>query len=115
MHYRGERNPVRYAKLGENVPEVGVHGVRRDVQPPGHSTSPKSAARAAIVTPAVCAFASQVIGQPRTALLAAFGGYAILAPADFGGPPGGTPPHLPDPGHRRSSTHQLRLGTEAPH
>jgi len=28
-----------------------------------------------------------VIGQPRTALLAAFGGYAILAPADFGGRP----------------------------
>ena len=28
-----------------------------------------------------------MIGQPRTALLAAFGGYAIPAPADFGGRP----------------------------
>ena len=31
--------------------------------------------------------ASHVIGQPHTAPLAAFGGYAILAPADFGGRP----------------------------
>jgi len=28
-----------------------------------------------------------VIGQPRAALLATFGGYAILAPADCGGRP----------------------------
>jgi hypothetical protein len=38
MYHGGERNPVRYAQLGEHVPEVGVHGVRRDVQPPGHGT-----------------------------------------------------------------------------
>ena len=36
MDHGGERDPVRYAQLGEHVPEVGVHGVRRDVQPPGH-------------------------------------------------------------------------------
>ena len=37
--------------------------------------------------PAVSAFASQVIAHPHTVLLAAFGGYAVLAPADFGGRP----------------------------
>ena len=36
MHLGGERHPVRHAQLGEHVPEVGVHGVRRDVQAPGH-------------------------------------------------------------------------------
>ena len=30
---RGERNLIRYAQLGEHLPQVGVHGVRRDVQP----------------------------------------------------------------------------------
>jgi uncharacterized membrane protein YccC len=46
-----------------------------------------SAVRAAVVFPAVFAFASQVIGQPQTALFAAFGCYAMLALADFGGRP----------------------------
>lgn len=43
----------------------------------------KSAARAAIVMPAVFAFADQVIGQPQTALFAAFGSLAILVFASF--------------------------------
>ena len=47
----------------------------------------KSAARAAIVMPAVFAFADQVIGQPQTALFAAFGSFAMLVLASFGGPP----------------------------
>ncbi len=45
----------------------------------------KSAARAAIVMPAVFAFADQVIGQPQTALFAAFGSLAILVFASFSG------------------------------
>ena len=47
----------------------------------------KSAARAAIVMPAVFAFADQVIAQPQTALFAAFGSFAMLVLASFGGPP----------------------------
>jgi uncharacterized membrane protein YccC len=47
----------------------------------------KSAARAAIVMPAVFAFADQVIGQPQTALFAAFGSFAMLVLASFSGPP----------------------------
>jgi hypothetical protein len=46
-----------------------------------------SAVRAAVVFPVVFAFASQVIGQPQTALFAAFGCYAMLALADFSGRP----------------------------
>jgi uncharacterized membrane protein YccC len=47
----------------------------------------KSAARAAIVMPAVFAFADKVIGQPQTSIFAAFGSFAILVLAEFGGPP----------------------------
>jgi len=47
----------------------------------------KSAARAAIVMPAVFAFADRVIRQPQTALFAAFGSFAMLVLASFSGPP----------------------------
>jgi uncharacterized membrane protein YccC len=47
----------------------------------------KSAARAAIVIPAVFAFADKVIKQPQTSILAAFGSFAILVLVEFGGPP----------------------------
>jgi uncharacterized membrane protein YccC len=47
----------------------------------------KSAARAAIVMPAVFAFADQVIRQPQTALFAAFGSFAMLVLASFSGAP----------------------------
>jgi uncharacterized membrane protein YccC len=47
----------------------------------------KSAARAAIVMPAVFAFADNVIGQPQTSIFAAFGSFAMLVLVEFGGPP----------------------------
>jgi uncharacterized membrane protein YccC len=47
----------------------------------------KSAARAAIVIPAVFAFADKVIKQPQTSIHAAFGSFAILVLVEFGGPP----------------------------
>jgi len=31
MDHGGERSLIRYDQLGEHVPQVGVHGVRRDV------------------------------------------------------------------------------------
>jgi hypothetical protein len=46
----------------------------------------KRAARAAIVMPAVFAFADKVVANPQTATFAAFGSFAILVFADFGGP-----------------------------
>jgi uncharacterized membrane protein YccC len=46
----------------------------------------KTAARAAIVMPAVFAFADQVIDDPQTSLFAAFGSLAMLVFADFTGP-----------------------------
>ena len=46
----------------------------------------KSAARAAIVMPAVFAFADKVIGNPQTALFAAFGSFAMLVLVEFTGP-----------------------------
>ncbi|HEY7144581.1 MAG TPA: FUSC family protein, partial [Streptosporangiaceae bacterium] len=47
----------------------------------------RSAARAAIVMPAVFAIGSQLIGQPQTAIFAPFGAFAMLVLADFSGPP----------------------------
>ena len=47
----------------------------------------RSAARAAIVIPSVFAIADKVIGQPQTSLFAAFGSFAMLVLAEFGGPP----------------------------
>jgi uncharacterized membrane protein YccC len=45
------------------------------------------AARAAIVMPAVFAFADKVIGDPQTTIFAAFGSLAMVVFADFTGPP----------------------------
>ncbi len=50
-------------------------------------TSLKNAARAAIVMPAVFAFADNIIGQPQTTVFAAFGSFSMLVLADFEGPP----------------------------
>jgi uncharacterized membrane protein YccC len=47
----------------------------------------KSAARAAIVMPAVFALADKVIGEPQTSLFAAFGSFALLVLVQFTGPP----------------------------
>jgi uncharacterized membrane protein YccC len=49
-------------------------------------TSLKSAARAAIVMPAVFAVADKVIQDPQTAIFAAFGSFAMLVFVDFTGP-----------------------------
>ena len=46
----------------------------------------KSAGRAAIVMPAVFAVAHNVIDQPQTSLVAAFGSFAMLVLVEFGGP-----------------------------
>ncbi len=46
----------------------------------------KSAARAAIVIPAVFALADKVIQQPQTSIFAAFGSFAMLVLVDFAGP-----------------------------
>lgn len=46
----------------------------------------KRAARAPIVMPAVFAFADHVIQDQQTTFLSAFGSFAILVLADFGGP-----------------------------
>jgi len=47
----------------------------------------KTAMRAAIVIPSVFAFADNVVQQPESTFLAAFGSFALLVLADFRGPP----------------------------
>jgi uncharacterized membrane protein YccC len=59
---------------------------RPKIADPGLSAL-KSAARAAIVMPAVFAVASQLIGDPQTATFASFGSFAMLVLVDFSGPP----------------------------
>ena len=44
------------------------------------------AVRAAVVVPCVFAFTTQVIGSPQMSLFSAFGSFALLLMADFGGP-----------------------------
>ncbi len=61
-----------------------VPGLR--ISDPG-LTSLKSAARPAIMMPAMFALADQVIRQPQAAIFAAFGSFAVLVLVDFGGPP----------------------------
>ena len=46
----------------------------------------RSAVRAAIVMPAVFAFADKVIGNPQLATFAAFGSFAMLVLVEFSGP-----------------------------
>src|SRR4051794_13565066 len=46
----------------------------------------RTAARAAVVMPAVFAFADKVIGNPQTATFAALGSFAMLVLVDFTGP-----------------------------
>jgi hypothetical protein len=46
----------------------------------------KNAARAALVMPAVFAFAHEVIGRPQTSIFAAFGSFAMLVLVEFEGP-----------------------------
>ncbi|MBV8478991.1 MAG: FUSC family protein, partial [Actinobacteria bacterium] len=46
----------------------------------------RAAVRAAIVMPAVFAFADKVVKQPQTSILAAFGSFAVLVLTEFAGP-----------------------------
>jgi uncharacterized membrane protein YccC len=64
-----------------------IHFLRRQLSAVGDSAAAKTAARAAIVMPAVFALADKVVGQPQTSLFAAFGSIAMLVLVEFTGPP----------------------------
>jgi uncharacterized membrane protein YccC len=64
-----------------------VKVLRREVKAMADVVACKSAARAAIVMPAVFALADKVIAQPQTSVFAAFGSFALLVLAEFSGPP----------------------------
>src|SRR6266511_3815941 len=61
--------------------------LRRQAAAVADGAAIKSAARAAIVMPAVFALADKAIGQPQTSLFAAFGSFALLVLVEFTGPP----------------------------
>jgi hypothetical protein len=66
--------PARSARTGLRLPDdPGRAGGRR-------------AARAALIIPAAFAFARLVIGDAQVAIFVAFGCFAFLVMADFGGP-----------------------------
>jgi uncharacterized membrane protein YccC len=65
-------------RVPTRLPRLAVHD-------PGLA-SLRSAARAAIVMPAVFAIADTVIGDPQIATFAAFGSFALLVLVEFGGP-----------------------------
>ena len=64
-----------------------MRSLRRQAAAVADVAAVKSAARAAIVMPAVFALADKVIGQPQTSLFAAFGSFALLVLVEFTGPP----------------------------
>src|ERR671931_1504038 len=64
-----------------------MRSLRRQAAAVADVAALKSAARAAIVMPAVFAFADKVIGQPQTSIFAAFGSFALLVLVEFTGPP----------------------------
>src|SRR5207248_5078049 len=74
-----ERNPIAAG-------ESGIHRNRLSSSPVPDLAALKSAARAAIVMPAVFALADKVIAQPQTSIFAAFGSFAMLVLVEFGGP-----------------------------
>ena len=75
------------AHLRGALPAERIKFLLRQSSAVGDSAAVKSAARAAIVMPAVFAFADKVIGQPQTSLFAAFGSFALLVLVEFTGPP----------------------------
>jgi uncharacterized membrane protein YccC len=64
-----------------------INGFRRRAAAVWDVAALRSAARAAIVMPAVFALADKVIGQPQTSLFAAFGSFALLVLVEFTGAP----------------------------
>src|SRR6266702_2974903 len=74
-----QRNPVAAG-------ESRVHRNRLSSSTVPDLAALKSAARAAIVMPAVFALADKVIAQPQTSIFAAFGSFAMLVLVEFGGP-----------------------------
>lgn len=64
-----------------------IRFLRRQLGAVGDSAAVKTAARAAVVMPAVFAFADKVVGQPQTSLFAAFGSIALLVLVEFTGRP----------------------------
>jgi uncharacterized membrane protein YccC len=64
-----------------------LKGLRRRATAVWDVAALRSAARAAIVMPAVFALADKVIGQPQTSIFAAFGSFAVLVLVEFTGPP----------------------------
>lgn len=73
------------AALGESYARGMAWRSALRVRDPGLSLL-RSAVRAAIVMPAVFAFADKVIGDPQLATFAAFGSFAVLVLVEFGGP-----------------------------
>jgi hypothetical protein len=65
---------------------VSIALPRLRISDPGFA-SLKTAARAAIVIPAVFAFADKVVAKPQTSILAAFGSFALLVLTEFAGSP----------------------------
>jgi uncharacterized membrane protein YccC len=64
-----------------------LKGLRRRATTVWDVAALRSAARAAIVMPAVFALADKVIGQPQTSVFAAFGSFAFLVLVEFTGAP----------------------------
>jgi hypothetical protein len=64
-----------------------MNSLRRRAGAVADVSAVRSAARAAIVMPAVFALADKVIGKPQTSLFAAFGSFGLLVLVEFTGPP----------------------------
>src|SRR5581483_940360 len=85
MRLRSRASSSR-ARSGSMTATVAEERSAYDREPVHNVEAVKSAARAAIVIPAVFAVANEVIKQPQTSIVAAFGSFALLVLTDFAGP-----------------------------
>src|SRR5579863_3743656 len=81
------RSEHRTAELphDRNVPSQLLSGTMRALIPPWSTAAPLRSVRAAVVVSGLFALSSKVIGNPQVATFAAFGGFATLVLASFGG------------------------------
>jgi hypothetical protein len=82
--------------------------LRRQASTVADGEAGKSAARAAIVMPAVFALADKVIGEPQTSLFDAFGSFALLVLVEGHRPAADPSGGVPRARVRRSRVHHAR-------
>src|SRR5436190_13665027 len=84
VHPKAPRRPMTIVSPSSSIASR-MRALRPRLADPGRIAL-KHAARAAIVMPAMFAFADKIVQQPQSTIFAAFGSFAILVLTSFRGP-----------------------------